>query len=196
MPRTSAAKTAKASDNPVIRSKTIDATQEQVGRDSERLMRADGPAETSLSPEDKSQQHDRLFGTGAIDLSGITRDMTYTERKEYKRAHDPEYLANLKFFDEMVEIYIHTTTNPQDAKLFPVRDMVFERGKTYTVKRWMVEILARCKKTGFTQKEGVGADGEKVMRQIPSTSLAFPFNVTRDDNPKGADWLRWTLAQP
>jgi hypothetical protein len=24
--------------------------------------------------------------------------------------------------------------------------------------------------------------------------LRYPFSVTRDDNPKGADWLRFTLS--
>lgn len=199
MPRTATAKVTKASSNPVIKSGALDSTEFQVGNDKERVMQSVGPAEASLSPADRSQQHDRLMG-GAVDLSYLKPEMTRAQKLAYKRAHDAEYQANLKFFDEPVEIYIHTTTNKQDAQRFPVQtnnaDVVFERGKTYTVKRAVVNILAHAKKTTYTQKEGIAPDGSKVMRQVPETALEFPFNVTRDDNPLGKKWLEFTLAQP
>ena len=62
--------------------------------------------------------------------------------------------------------------------------------------RNLIEILARCKKTVYTQREGINAIGERTMRQIPESAPAFPFSVTRDDNPRGREWLLWTLAQP
>ncbi len=199
MPRTATVKINKASNNPVIVSKTIDSTQEQIGNDQPRVLKSSGPTAEALAPADNSQQHDRLMPGGGIDLSGLRPDMTAAERLAYKRAHDYEYQDNLKFMAELLEIYIIPSTNPQDSKLFPVAtntgSHVFERGKTYTVRRNVVEILARCKRTGYSQKDFVNPDGVMDSMQIPTTALAFPFQVTRDDNPKGAHWLRFTLAQ-
>ena len=39
------------------------------------------------------------------------------------------------------------------------------------------------------------AKGNRAVRNIPSTSLAYPFQVLRDENPRGRDWLRQILAQ-
>lgn len=199
MPRTASVKVNKASSNPVIRSKILDATQEQIGNDVPRIMKSSGPASESLSPADNSQQFDRLMPGGGIDLSGLKPEMTYAEKLAYKRAHDYEYQNNLKFMAEMLDIYILPSTDKNESKLFPVDtntgSIVFERGKSYTVRRNVVEILARCKRTGFEQKDFVNKDGIQDSMQIPSSALAFPFQITRDDNPKGAHWLRFTLAQ-
>lgn len=198
MPRTATAKINKV--NPVIRSATIDSTQEQIGQDKPRVMKSTGPAAESLESADNSQQFDRLMPGGGIDLSGLKPEMTRAERLAYKRAHDREYQENLKFYAEYVDIYIPPTTDKNESIRFPVEtntgSIVFERGKTYTVRRNVVEILARCKKTSYTQKDFVNPDGIMDSMQIPTSGLAFNFQVTRDDNPKGKDWLRWTLAQP
>jgi len=200
MPRVSAAKTTKASSHPVIRSKTLDTTQEQVGQDKPRVMKSAGPASQSLAPADNSQQFDRLMPGGGIDLSGLKPEMTRTERLVHKRAHDPEYLANLAFYAEKLDIYFPESTDPNDSERFPVEtntgSWVFKRGQSYTVPRNVVEILARCKTTRYKQKDFVNNEGIKDSMQIPTSGLAFNFQVTRDDNPKGKDWLRWTLAQP
>ena len=199
MPRTATVKISKASNNPVIVSRTIDSTQEQIGNDKPRLLKSTGPTAEALEPADNSMQHDRLMPGGGIDLSGLRPDMTPAERLTYKRAHDYEYQDNLKFMAEMLEIYILPTTDKNESKRFPVStntgSVVFERGKHYTVSRNIVEILARCKRTNFAQKDFVNPEGILDSMQIPTSGLAFPFQVERDDNPKGANWLRFTLAQ-
>ena len=100
---------------------------------------------------------------------------------------------------EMVDIYILPTTDKNESKLIPVDtntgSHVFERGKHYTVRRNVVEILARCKKTNYTQKDFVNPEGIQDSIQVPTSALAYPFTITRDDNPKGAHWIRFTLAQ-
>lgn len=200
MPRTATAKVTKASSNPVIRSNVIDSTQEKVGQDVPRVLKSTGPASEALSPADNSQKFDRIMPGGGIDLSGLKPEMTKAERLAYKRAHDQEYQENLKFYAEFLEIYIPPTTDKNEPTRFPVEtntgSIVFERGKTYTVRRNVVEILARCKKTSYTQRDFVNAEGIQDSMQVPTTGLAFNFQVTRDDNPRGKEWLRWTLAQP
>ena len=200
MPRTATATVTKASNNPVIRSKVIDSTQEQVGQDTPRKLKSAGPASESLEPADKSQQFERLMPGGGIDLSGLVPGMTRAEKLAYKRAHDYEYQENLKFMAEMLEVYILPSTDKNDGNRFPVDtnnfSIVFERGKRYTVPRVAVEILARAKKTTYTQRDFVNPEGVQDSMQVPTSGLAFNFQVTRDDNPKGAHWLRYTLAQP
>ena len=39
------------------------------------------------------------------------------------------------------------------------------------------------------------AEITKAIRNIPNTSLNYPFQVMRDDNPDGPAWLEKILAE-
>lgn len=70
---------------------------------------------------------------------------------------------------------------------------MFRRDVPIVVKRKYVERLARAKETSYDQNLDE-RQGERmnVLQQIKS--LRYPFQVNRDDNPRGAAWLRAVLA--
>ena len=93
---------------------------------------------------------------------------------------------------------VHTTSDQNAEQVFELfnngRREVFTRGETKTVARKFVEILATRKPTTYTQKKKRDEDGIMHEVQVPTTALRYPFSVLHDPNPKGADWLRYTLA--
>ena len=70
----------------------------------------------------------------------------------------------------------------------------FLRGQAQLVKRCYVEALARAKRTTYRQTldERYGEQSFNQMR--PHHSLAYPFTVLEDRNPKGKAWLQSVLA--
>ena len=56
-----------------------------------------------------------------------------------------------------------------------------------------VERLARAKETGYSQDLDHNK-GEAMNLLTSQKSLRYPFQVNRDDNPRGAAWLRAVLA--
>ena len=111
-----------------------------------------------------------------------------------------DFYAELAFMEEPIEVMVMESTaeNPEPVvEVFhngvPQR---FIRGQVQTVKRKFVEVLARAKRTRFSQQ--VYADrltGEAVQKMIPQTALQYPFSVMNDPNPRGAPWLRKILAE-
>lgn len=71
----------------------------------------------------------------------------------------------------------------------------FLRGTPQWVKRCYVEALARAKRTTYRQvlDERLGVQAFNQMR--PNHTLAYPFTVLEDQNPKGPQWLRGVLAE-
>lgn len=71
----------------------------------------------------------------------------------------------------------------------------FLRGTPQWVKRCYVEALARAKRTTYRQvlDERMGVQAFNQMR--PNHTLAYPFTVLEDPNPKGPHWLRGILAE-
>lgn len=71
----------------------------------------------------------------------------------------------------------------------------FLRGTPQWVRRCYVEALARAKRTTYRQvlDERLGVQAFNQMR--PSHTLAYPFTVLEDRNPKGPAWLRGVLAE-
>jgi hypothetical protein len=158
---------------PVALNQFQDAQDNDVGQDNPRLMKTTGKAKDALEPA-------RIIPVDNPEL-------------------DQEKLANMAFMEEMVEIYIQPTSDKQAAPIFDVgcngQREFFRRGETKAVKRKFVNILAGSKITTFTQQRRQNKEGIFEDVQIPTTSLAYPFSVTRDDNPLGAHWLRSVLAQ-
>ncbi len=70
---------------------------------------------------------------------------------------------------------------------------MFRRDVPIVVKRKYVERLARAKETGYDQTVDDRL-GERMNLLHTRNSLRYPFQVNRDDNPRGAAWLRGVLA--
>ena len=70
---------------------------------------------------------------------------------------------------------------------------MFRRDTPIVVKRKYVERLARAKETGYDQTVDDRL-GERMNLLHNRHSLRYPFQVNRDDNPRGAAWLRSVLA--
>ena len=70
---------------------------------------------------------------------------------------------------------------------------MFKRDVSMVVKRKYVERLARAKETGYDQTVDDRL-GERMNMLHNKHSLRYPFQVNRDDNPRGAAWLRSILA--
>lgn len=163
----------KAAHNPVVASRVLDATQQEInGAIGVRNMRSDGPARSALDP---------------LEIEPVDSPVL-----------DSEHMANLQFYEEPVTVHIHTTTDKTAEQVFEVFNNgtreVFRRGETKTVKRKFVEQLCRAKTTVYDQQEGIDAQGIRYMKQIPVNALRYPFSVVRDDHPRGADWLKASLA--
>lgn len=70
---------------------------------------------------------------------------------------------------------------------------MFLRDQPIVVKRKYLERLARAKETGYDQTVDDRL-GERMNTLHNRHSLRYPFQVNRDDNPRGAAWLRSILA--
>lgn len=144
----------------------------QVGQDHERTMKSTGPAADSLDP---------LF-IEPVEGDGPGQD----------------FFDNLAFMEEMVGIVVAETTDHLAAPIPEVwnggRVQRFLRGEEIMVKRKFVEVLARCKRTTYTQKKVKDDEGNDTYIQIPKTALMYPFVVTQDTD-KGKAYLKKILAE-
>ncbi len=151
------------------RNTTTDTRMEHIGQGSVRDMPTDGPARITPAVVDIVEGPDAL-----------------------SRADE------LAFAEEFVEVMVHDTTDPKENKLIQVavngRNQYFFRGERQKVRRKFIEVLARAKKTSYTQEKYRDANGADAMRNVPHTALQYPFTVMNDPNPKGVGWLRRILA--
>ena len=67
--------------------------------------------------------------------------------------------------------------------------IVIKRGVPVTVRRSVVEVLARAKTTTFGQHE-FNPHSNKSLWLIPKTSHSLPFQILEDRNPMGPAWLK------
>lgn len=109
------------------------------------------------------------------------------------------FLDELAFMEEKIEVMVHESTDKNAQPVVEAwcngRSQFFLRGVPVAVKRKFVGVLARAKETSYTQQEITANDGSRTIRNIPHTALKTPFSVMADPNPRGADWLRKTLAE-
>jgi hypothetical protein len=164
-----------ASHHPVLKSGTVNSEDEEIGQLGARTLKSTGAASDALDRP--------VVGDGIV---------------SQKAKLDPEKAAMLAFFEEPVTVQIHTTSDKTAEQVFEIFNNglreVFKRGETKTVKRKFVNELAMRKVTVYENEEVRAADGTKQYKYTPRSGLRYPFSVTRDDNPKGADWLRFTLS--
>ena len=113
-------------------------------------------------------------------------------------AGDKQYLEELRFNEEMVEVMLHESTDEKaENPVFTGCNEVtqyFLRGHPQKVRRKFLAILASCKEHAIKTVEYTQPDGARAMRIERSSSLKYPFSVINDPaGKKGADWLRSLL---
>lgn len=144
-----------------------ESSNEKIGQDRPRRMKSTGPARGSLE---------------AAHVEVVDRPVS------------KEKLDMLAFMEEPVTVMVHQDTNPLADPLPTVWNggvrQSFPRGKNHTVKRKFVEVLARLKKTSYTQRKEKGENDVETYINIPHTALLYPFNVVEDKNPRGRAWLQ------
>jgi hypothetical protein len=159
---------------PRLKQKPLDVHEDtqQIGQDRPRVMKTTGPAKDSLEPSV---------------IEAVPNPLT-------KNKADI-----LKFMEDVLTVQVHDSTDPNDDPYPCVWNggisQYFIRGKEQQVKRKFVEVLARAKRTTYTQelfKDGAGND---TYRQIPHTAPRWPFSVLVDPHPRGRDWLKQVLAE-
>jgi len=101
------------------------------------------------------------------------------------------------FMNEPVMVTVLSGGKDNEAPYVPVAvngvTQMFMRDVPMVVKRKYVERLARAKETGYDQTVDDRL-GERMNMLHNRHSLRYPFQVNRDDNPRGAAWLRAILA--
>jgi hypothetical protein len=157
---------------PRLARKEFDAAAEKVGQDKPRILKSTGPARKALEP-------------ATVEV--------------VDRPIDKEWADAMAFNEEQIKIVVHETT---DATVVSIPDFYvngipqrFIRGQEIVVKRKFVQLLARCRKTTFSQEKVRNGNGDEEYRNVPHTALAYPFSVLEDPNPRGRDWLKNIQAE-
>ena len=116
--------------------------------------------------------------------------------------HSPafkEKMATIAFNAEMLTVQIHTTTEKDADKSFEISingfAHFFRRGQQYTVRRDVVEGLARAKPVGYGSEEYLDSQGQKQMRYPSERGVRYPFSLVNGTSRDNA-WLQHILAQP
>ena len=172
MPRLAKKENAPSRVAPVVIRKALETAEQKVGQDRPRAMKSTGPAKDSLEPSI---------------IETVDRPVS------------KEKLELLRFMDDELTIRVADSTNPMDEPNPEVINggirQYFVRGIEQKVKRKFVEVLARAKKTAFSQELYQDGAGNSAYRQVPHTALRFDFAVLHDPSPRGRDWLKAILAE-
>lgn len=103
------------------------------------------------------------------------------------------------FMNEPVDVLFHESSNPNDPTHFILNvngvNMPVVRGHVITMKRKYLEVAARMKQTRYTQTTPNASQPERIV-MVPHTTWVYPFEVRKDENPKGARWLQNVMAEP
>lgn len=101
------------------------------------------------------------------------------------------------FMNEPVMVTVMSSGRDNDTPYVMVGvngvTQMFKRDVPIVVKRKYVERLARAKETGYDQTVDERI-GERMNSLQSRNALRYPFQVNRDDNPRGSAWLRAILA--
>lgn len=104
-----------------------------------------------------------------------------------------------KFMSEKINVIVLESADDSDDEIVQTwvngRVQRFLRGTPQWVRRCYVEALARAKRTTYRQvlDERLGTQAFNQMR--PNHTMAYPFTVLEDPNPKGPAWLKGVLAE-
>lgn len=110
-----------------------------------------------------------------------------------------KYNAELAFMEEPVEIHV----NPGSEKFAPKVIDVYVNGRpewipvgqNWIVPRKYVEVLARTKPVDVQTESGSIGDERPENKIVRFTRVKHPFQIVRDDNPRGMAWFARILAE-
>lgn len=104
-----------------------------------------------------------------------------------------------KFLNETVEVLIH------DVRMRPRLVRVAVNGRAWAIRpnqatqvpRLVVDALCRVTRPVMRRRKFPKKGGAYGFRQVPTggVKLLHPFSILRDDNPRGADWLKAIIGQ-
>jgi hypothetical protein len=136
------------------------------------------------------------------DMKSTGDAMESLDERVIDTVEGPDAMAHaqeLLFMEEKLEIMILDSTDKNAERVIYVgvngRNQYFQRNTAQVVRRKFVEALARAKETRYTQEEYMDANGDRAIRNHSHTALKYPFTIIRDENPKGAAWLRKVLSE-
>ncbi|MBV8658233.1 MAG: hypothetical protein JO142_10460 [Burkholderiales bacterium] len=115
--------------------------------------------------------------------------------KDFKEVVDDE-----AFMNERITIVVFPTTDKNAPPYATVsvngERAIVPRARPVEVRRKHVEVLARMRETIYSQDE-VAPGVEITMDSLRGhTALVYPFQVTKDANPRGPAWLERILMEP
>lgn len=180
MPRNQAVAAKEAPEQTQARNRPTRSTRNDVevdgahvSKQKPRDLKSTGPAREALEPSEVVVADERALGDKA---------------------------AMLAFMEEELTVVVHETTDVTDDPIPQVTNdgvnQFFIRGKEQKVKRKFVEVLARAKKTTYTQQLAKDSAGNEFYRNVPHTVPRYPFTVMHDPNPRGRAWLQALREQP
>lgn len=161
-----------AKNNPVSLSGQVDSTQQHIEQGVPRSVNAADDGGVELSPQ-------RIVITDKV--------------------YDNEKMAMLAFFNEPVTIRILKTADKAAEQKFEINvngvPKLFMRGCSYTVPRYYVDRILRLKQTFYGQELVTNSQGIQSYIYPPTVAMKYDYVIERDDNPRGKDWERATLAE-
>lgn len=111
-----------------------------------------------------------------------------------KAAGDLDYQAQLAFMEEKVVVMVLDTTDvnaePMPAVYVNGVAQFFPRGQEVTCKRKFVEGLVRSKPEAISASVTERNSENPTNRILRRAAEKYPFQVLRDDNPRGHSWLQ------
>jgi len=144
----------------------------EIGQVPDRLMKSSGDASAALP---------------SMDIAKVTDSPM-----------DDDYVSNMAFMRENIDVRIGETDDPQADQVFEIningRAFFFTRGEVKTVPRYVVDHMLRMKKTTYGQKEVHNKEGVKDYVYPSRSSLKYPLMVVRDASPSSHAWFQFTSS--
>lgn len=136
---------------------------------------------------------------GAVEFSPTTLEMIRPELEVPDGPVSRSQMEELAFNEEYVDVMVHESDSPDAEPLVEVFNngtrQMFPRGHVVTCRRKYLEGLIRSKPVSYANVEFVREDGVRAVKYPKRSSLRYPFQVVRDDNPRGVAWLKKLMAQ-
>lgn len=157
----------------------------------------------------KINSYERQRGLSSEDVK-IDKEVTPAAEASAPGGHEidtdrvirTEQLDEEAFMRDEIEIILMEPSNENDPQFAEVNvngdyRLLLRNGEPQRVRRYHVAVLAQAKQSRVRQKKVVQPDGSMGFQEDNVLSLAYPFSVYHDPNPKhGAPWLRKMLSNP
>lgn len=140
----------------------------------------------------------------SLAIPGLSTALETMEREDlHIQAEDPyafkDKAAELAFMEEFLVICIHPSGSPDAENPVPLgingRMVYIRRGYDTLVRRKYVEQLLRAKPQSVQTEQRREPNGDVRNLVHKTSAMKYPFNIVRDDNPRGRAWVRRVQAQ-